>query len=114
MPLNLAPIRARFPDRRIHWYPTIGSTMHEAVRQANAGAPGGTVTGADEQTAAHGRYNRHWHSEREAGLYQTVILRLPIETAHLPVVTLALGLASAASIEQTAGVDCDLRWPNDV
>jgi len=114
MPLNLDPIRERFPDRRIHWYPTIGSTMHEAVRLANAGAPSGTVIGADEQTAGHGRYHRHWHSERDTGLYQTIILRLPIDPAILPIVTLALGLATAAAIEQSAGIDCDLRWPNDV
>lgn len=114
MPLNLDPIRERFPDRPVHWYPTIGSTMFEAVRLAAAGAPSGTVVGADEQTAGHGRYSRKWHSERDTGLYQTIILRLPIEPASLPTVTLALGLATAAAIEQTAAIDCDLRWPNDV
>ena len=114
MPLDLEPIRERFPDRRVHWYPTIGSTMFEAVRLATSGAPSGTVVGADEQTAGHGRYSRKWHSERDSGLYQTVILRLPIEPASLPIVTLALGLAVAAAIEQTASIDCDLRWPNDV
>jgi BirA family biotin operon repressor/biotin-[acetyl-CoA-carboxylase] ligase len=114
LPLDLDPIRTRFPNRRIHWHSSISSTMHEAVRLANSGAPTGTVVGADEQTAGHGRYNRTWHSERDSGLYQSLILRLPIEPAALPVVTLALGLATAAAIEQTTAVDCDLRWPNDV
>ena len=50
------------PDRAIHWRDTIDSTMHEADRLANAGAPTGTVIGADEQTAGHGSFNRVWHS----------------------------------------------------
>lgn len=114
MPLDLERVRERFPGRQIHWYPSIGSTMPEAVRLANAGAPSGTVVGADEQTAGHGRYNRPWHSARDQGLYQTIILRLPVTPAKLPVVTLALGLATATAIEQTASVKTDLRWPNDV
>jgi BirA family transcriptional regulator, biotin operon repressor / biotin---[acetyl-CoA-carboxylase] ligase len=102
------------PGRRIHWHESIDSTMYEAVRLAAAGAPSGTVVGADEQTAGHGRYNRPWHSERGAGLYFSLILRLPIETAALPVITLALGCAAVEAVEITTGITCDLRWPNDV
>ncbi len=113
MPLNLASIRAAIPGREIHWHDSISSTMYEAVRLANAGAPNGTVVGAEEQTSGHGRYNRQWHSEKESGLYQTIILRLPVEPQHVPVVTLALGLATASAISHTAGLHVDLRWPND-
>jgi BirA family transcriptional regulator, biotin operon repressor / biotin---[acetyl-CoA-carboxylase] ligase len=114
MPLDIEKVRSHFPGRTIHWHPTIGSTMPEAVTLAEAGAPSGTVVGADEQTAGHGRYNRTWHSEKDAGLYQTVILRLPLATQALPVVTLALGLATAQAIQRVSGKACDLRWPNDV
>jgi BirA family biotin operon repressor/biotin-[acetyl-CoA-carboxylase] ligase len=31
-----------------------------------------------------------------------------------PVLTLALGLAAVDAIAETTGLDCDLRWPNDV
>jgi BirA family biotin operon repressor/biotin-[acetyl-CoA-carboxylase] ligase len=88
--------------------------MDQAIALAGAGCASGTVVGADEQTAGHGRFGREWHSERDAGLYQTIVLRLPVEPASLPAVTFALGLAVAAAIEQTSGVACDLRWPNDV
>lgn len=111
MPLDLARVRARFPGRAIHWHDTLPSTMPEAVRLALEGAPGGTVVGADEQTAGQGRYERRWHSEAGAGLYQTVILRL---ARPAPQVTLALGLATARAIETAAGIKTDLRWPNDV
>ena len=113
MPLDLERIRPRFPGRAIHWFPTIDSTMYEAVRLANAGCASGTIVGADEQTAGHGRYGRTWHSEPETGLYQSIVLRLPVEPERIPIVTLGLGLAVAAAIGRTAGAACDLRWVND-
>lgn len=101
-------------DRDIRWFRVIDSTMHEAVRLADAGCRSGTVVGADEQTAGHGRYGRLWHSERDTGLYFSIVLRLPLDPASMSVVTLALGLATAEAIQRTAGLACDLRWPNDV
>lgn len=102
------------PNRRIEWHSSIDSTMHQAVQLAAEGAPSGTVVGADEQTAGQGRFNRVWHSERGAGLYFSIILRLPIETAAMPAVTLALGCAVVEALQITANVAPDLRWPNDV
>ncbi len=102
-------------ERDIRWFPVINSTMHEAVRLAAEGCRSGTVVGADEQTAGHGRHGRQWHSERGTGLYFSIVLRLPLlEPAWMPVMTMALGLATAEAIQQSTGVACDLRWPNDV
>lgn len=88
--------------------------MREAARLAQEGCASGTVVGADEQTAGYGRYGRAWHSETDAGLYLTVILRLMMPPDSLPLVTLALGLAIAEAISETTGLTCDLRWPNDI
>jgi BirA family transcriptional regulator, biotin operon repressor / biotin---[acetyl-CoA-carboxylase] ligase len=100
--------------RRIEWHTTIGSTMAEASRLAAEGAPSGTVVGADEQTAGVGRRGRSWHSEPSTGLYISVILRLALDPAIMPVVTLALGLAVTEAILKATDLVCDLRWPNDV
>ena len=100
-------------SRRIVWFDTVGSTMTEAARLAASGAPSGTAVGANRQTAGQGRLGRYWESQ-EGGLYVSVILRLPLKAPDLPVLTLALGLATAEAIQNTAGVACDLRWPNDV
>src|SRR4051812_14432982 len=99
---------------RLHWFASIDSTMHEAVRLANAGAPSGTIVGSDEQTQGQGRQGHTWHSEKDAGLYVSFVLRIPAAPADIPVMTLALGLAAAEAITKTAGVACDLKWPNDV
>ncbi len=114
MPFDAGLVRERFPERRILWYPSIDSTMHAAARLAAQGCASGTVVGADEQTAGMGRFGRSWHSEKDAGLYFSIVLKLPIAGSSLPAVTLALGLAVQEAIARETGLAADLRWPNDV
>lgn len=98
----------------IHRFDSLPSTMHKAVEFAQAGCPDRTVIVAEEQTAGQGRLGRGWHSGRGDGLYMSQVLRLKLCPDSLPIVTLALGLAAAEAITDTAGVATDLRWPNDV
>lgn len=102
------------PGRAVHWHASIDTTMKEAARLAALGADAGTIVGAERQTGGQGRLGRAWHSPAGEGLYFTVILRLPVPAHQLPVVTLALGLAVADSVQMFGGVIPDLRWPNDV
>jgi len=114
MPLDLEMLRTAFPGRKIVWLDTCESTMTEGARLAREGCPSGTVVIAEEQSAGQGRYRRQWHSERESGLYVSIVLRLglPVESAR--VLSMALGLAVGETIARAADVRCDLRWPNDV
>src|ERR1039458_10621079 len=112
--IDLGRVRSQLPENEIYWHPTLGSTMTEASRLAAAGCESGTIVGAEEQTAGQGRYGRVWHSEPGAGLYVSIILRNPFPADALPVVTLALGLATSEAILKATDVSCDLRWPNDV
>ncbi len=112
--IDLAPVRARFPGRQIVWFESCATTMAEAEKLAVAGCPSGSAVGAEEQTAGHGRYGRAWHSERGAGLYVSIVLRLGLPEENIPALSLALGLAAAEAIARATGVGCDLRWPNDV
>lgn len=100
--------------REIHRFTSLPSTMFKAVELAQSGCASGTVVVADEQTAGQGRFGRSWHSEPGAGLYVSEVLRLKICPDSLPLVTLALGLATAEALTNFAGVAPDLRWPNDV
>ena len=114
MPFDLASVRARIPDRRIDWFPSVSSTMTLASRAARDGCPSGTVIGADGQVAGIGRQGHTWHSEAEAGLYVSIVLRMAIGANDLPVAMLALGLAAQEAIAEVTGLAADLRWPNDV
>jgi BirA family transcriptional regulator, biotin operon repressor / biotin---[acetyl-CoA-carboxylase] ligase len=98
-------------EREIVRLATTVSTMRDASALAASGCAHGTAVIAEEQTAGIGRHGHSWHSEPGAGLYLSVVLRLP-ETS--PILTLALGLATVDAIRNVAGAVCDLRWPNDV
>jgi BirA family transcriptional regulator, biotin operon repressor / biotin---[acetyl-CoA-carboxylase] ligase len=111
---DLKRVRERLPERQIHWFPSVSSTMTLAGQLARDGCPSGTVVGADGQVAGIGRHGHTWHSEAEAGLYLSVVLRLPIRAAELPVLMLALGIATQRAIAEVAGLAADLRWPNDI
>lgn len=88
--------------------------MTEAARLADQGAPSGTAVVAEEQSAGQGRHGRTWVSERETGLYVTLILRPSLPQDAVPVLALTLALAVQDAIARTTGISCDLRWPNDV
>jgi BirA family biotin operon repressor/biotin-[acetyl-CoA-carboxylase] ligase len=114
MPFDLQSVRERLPGRRVEWLDSIDSTMNAAARLARKGCASGTVVGAEEQTAGVGRHGHSWHSEAGSGLYVSLVLRLPLDAEALPLVMLALGLATQEAIAQVTSLAADLRWPNDV
>lgn len=90
------------------------TTMREAAEWAERNAPEGTLILAEEQTAGRGRLGRNWISQRGLGIYGSLILRPPVPAAQATIITLVLGLGIARGIGETAGMQCDIRWPNDV
>ena len=101
------------PARLIRHFSSIGSTNEQALAMAAAGAPGGTVVVADQQTAGRGRRGREWYSP-EGGLYLSYVVR---DLASIPrpgLLTLAAGVAAAHAITSVTGLDAQLKWPNDV
>jgi BirA family transcriptional regulator, biotin operon repressor / biotin---[acetyl-CoA-carboxylase] ligase len=114
MPLDIDLLHALRPQNEIHYFPALGSTMSEAARLAASGARHGAIVLADEQTAGIGRLGRSWQSPPELGVYASILLRLPLSPANLPVASLVLALATAEAIQKSTQLACDLRWPNDV
>jgi BirA family transcriptional regulator, biotin operon repressor / biotin---[acetyl-CoA-carboxylase] ligase len=102
-----------FSDK-LHFNSSTGSTNSDAMAEARNGAPHGAVFFADEQTEGRGRGNHSWHSASGQGLYVSVVVRLPLAAAHMPLLPLAAGLAAAAAIRAASGLTVDLRWPNDL
>jgi BirA family biotin operon repressor/biotin-[acetyl-CoA-carboxylase] ligase len=90
------------------------STNSDAQAAARRAAPHGSVYFADEQLAGRGRGDHAWDSAAGAGLYASVLLRMPIPSVRMPLLPLAAGLAAAEAIRAVAGLTVDLRWPNDL
>jgi BirA family biotin operon repressor/biotin-[acetyl-CoA-carboxylase] ligase len=99
---------------KMHFTPVTGSTNSDALTAARCGAPHGSVYFADEQRSGRGRGDHAWDSAAGVGLYASVLLRTPIPAIRLPLLPLAAGLAAAETICAVAGINIDLRWPNDL
>jgi BirA family transcriptional regulator, biotin operon repressor / biotin---[acetyl-CoA-carboxylase] ligase len=99
---------------KLHFAPVTDSTNTDALAAARNGAPHGAVFFADEQRAGRGRGDHSWLSAAGEGLYVSVLVRLGLPPARLPLLPLAAGLGAAEAIRETAGLAVDLRWPNDL
>lgn len=99
---------------KLHFARVTGSTNSDALAAARNGAPHGSVFFADEQLAGRGRGDHGWLSAAGEGLYTSVLLRPRFSARRLPLLPLAAGLAAAEAIRSLAGLDADLRWPNDL
>ena len=94
-------------------FDTIGSTNTEALDAARAGAAEGHCVIARQQTAGRGRRGRTWVSEKDAGLYLSIVLRPKLEPRFLPLITLMSGIAVHETLT-SLGMQPDLKWVNDV
>lgn len=99
---------------RVRSYRSLDSTNAEALRQADAGAPCGTVVIADEQTAGRGRAGRVWFSPAGTSVHLSVLRRPTLATDRLSTLTLDVAIAVARTVEECAGVSPMLKWPNDL
>ncbi len=89
------------------------STNSRARELVEAGAPGGTVVTAAEQTAGRGRQGRAWTAPPGKALLYSAVLR-PLDERHL-LLPLAVPLAVCEAAEGLEpGVECAIKWPNDV
>ncbi len=79
-----------------------------------ADAPEGAVAVAEEQTEGRGRLGRHWHATPFTSLLISLNLRPEVAQARLPELTVMAAQAASAAIEEVAGVQTELKHPNDL
>ena len=92
---------------RVH-YRVTDSTNERAKELAVAGALGGTLVTADEQTAGRGRQGRVWTAPARSALLLSLVLR-ELDERHA-----LLPLAAAVAVCDSLPVDATIKWPNDV
>ncbi|MCZ6789682.1 MAG: biotin--[acetyl-CoA-carboxylase] ligase [Chloroflexi bacterium] len=114
--LSVEAIQSRLSSasigHRILYLPSVNSTMDVARREAEQGAPEGTVVVADEQTAGRGRFGRHWVSGSGQNLLFSVVL-YPEQTA-LAGLNIIASVAALTAIQRTTALSPTLKWPNDI
>lgn len=107
-------LNTKFIGRKIHYFDSAQSTMDLAVESGIKGAPEGTVIVAETQTKGRGRLGRGWFSPKYKGLYLSLILRPNILPNQSPILTLLAAVSICEAIKETAGLETQIKWPNDI
>jgi len=104
----------RFIGKDIYHKETVDSTQNIAWRLGMEGADEGTVVCAEIQTKGRGRIQRQWVSPR-GGVYFSILLRPKfLLIQEVPRITLLIALGCIYGIKKAAGIECSVKWPNDI
>lgn len=95
--------------------PSTESTNADLAERARADAPEGTAIVADHQSTGRGRLGRGWEFPARSGIALSMLVRpdtVPAE--RWPWLPLLTGIAAYEALRDVAGVDAELKWPNDM
>lgn len=93
---------------------SIDSTNNYAKKLAAAGAPEGTAVIAENQTKGRGRLGRSFISFNGKGIYLSIILRPKVQPTSVFHLTASVAEAVAEAIEKQTGLECGIKWVNDL
>ncbi len=114
--LNLDTVRSLLTaaefGRDLHYFVQTTSTMDDARRLAEDGAPHGAVVVADEQTAGRGTKGRIWVSPPGQSIHTTLIVRPTIE--QLKRLSIVSPVATTDAVRETTPLQPTIKWPNDI
>ena len=98
-------------NESVIYLPEVDSTNLWAKQNLDKFGPVGAVY-STHQTAGRGRLGRSWVNAEGKALYYTVAIREPLaQPATLP---LLASLAVRRQLQLRYGVDCQIKWPNDL
>jgi BirA family biotin operon repressor/biotin-[acetyl-CoA-carboxylase] ligase len=104
----------KFIGKKIYYFDVLSSTMDMATELGIKGAPEGTLVLAEAQAQGRGRLGRSWLSPKYKGLYMSLILKPNILPNSAPVLTLLSAVSICEAIKEFAGLDIQIKWPNDL
>ncbi len=92
----------------------VASTNDYLKRLGDEGAVNGTLVATREQFSGKGRLGRVWESERDENIAFSILLRPNIRPNDITSITPLTGLAVCKALRQFTGLDCKIKWPNDI
>lgn len=107
-------LRTQALGRKIDVFKTVDSTNNFAKSLAQLGAVHGTTVISEVQTHGKGRMGRSFYAPLGMGIYMSVVLRPELSVEHSLLITSCAAVAVAEAIEKVAGIDCKIKWVNDI
>ena len=93
---------------------SVGSTNDYLKNLGANGCKSGTVVAAREQVSGKGRLGREWQSKKDENVMFSLLIRPKLAPAEVAAVTPLTGLAVCKALRSFTGLDCRIKWPNDV
>ena len=116
--INAPAVRAfldtKVLGRELEVLDTVGSTNEYLKSLGAGGCKNGTVVASREQTKGKGRLGRSWQSKKDEALAFSVLLRPRIAPYEAGALTPLAGLAVCKALRDFTGLDCKIKWPNDI
>jgi BirA family biotin operon repressor/biotin-[acetyl-CoA-carboxylase] ligase len=111
-PLEVPGTTARW---RVEVVDETASTNADVAERFRSGEGAGLVLAAEHQTAGRGRLGREWVTQPRSSVTVSFLL-VPegVPAERWPWLPLLTGVAAAAAVRRTTGVEVGLKWPNDV
>ena len=95
-------------------YESVASTNDIAKNLINEYCPEGTIIFADEQTDGRGRLGRVWESKKGETISTSLVLYPTLSDEAISCITLVAALSVRLAIKRFAGLECKIKWPNDI
>lgn len=114
-PHDIEPfLRTKSFGQTIHYFETVPSTQPLAHEHAAKGSEEGTLVLANEQSSGRGRLGRQWQANKGQTVSMTLVLKPAIPIHQAPQLTLIAAVAVTRAIEAVSGLECEIKWPNDI
>ena len=86
------------------------TTSTNTLAKNNTDCVDGTVFIANSQTAGRGRMGREWQSQKDVGIWMSILLKPPLCADDISKITLVAGIAICKAI----GHGAKIKYPNDI
>lgn len=107
-------LQTKFIGREVHYEESVTSTQKVAHKLAYEDVPEGAIVVAEEQVTGRGRLDRTWFSPKYTGIWVSIILKPTIPPQKAPQLTLLAAVGVVRGIKAAAGIQCEIKWPNDI
>jgi len=103
-----------FFGNKIYFYNEIDSTNNEAKKKAEDGATQGTLVITEFQNSGRGRRGKKWLSPSGSGIWMSFVLKPAIHPYGASMITLVAALSVVGALKNIKGLECNIKWPNDI
>lgn len=106
-------LKTKIIGKKVYSYQTIDSTNDRAYQLADSGEEEGAIVVAEQQSKGKGRMGRKWSSPK-GGIYLSLILKPKLLPTEISKLTLVAAVSVAKAIRGATGLECLIKWPNDI